>query len=113
MAEKDARIAELESQVAELNQMKAEYEQMKAAQAAAELAAKQAKARAFAQKQGLDIESVEVAEAINNLDYEAIASMSMANEPVEENNDTVTIASYTMAGMKIKSKYGDLLDRHD
>lgn len=113
VAEKDARIAELEAQVAELNQMKAEYEQMKAAQAAAELVAKQAKARAFAQKQGLDIESVEVAEAINNLDYEAIASMSMANDPVEENNDTVTIASYTMAGMEIKSKYGDLLDRHD
>ena len=64
VAEKDARIAELEGQIAELSQMKAEYEQMKAAQAAAELAAKQAKARAFAQKQGLNVEATEVAELV-------------------------------------------------
>ena len=115
VAEKDARIAELEGQIAELSQMKAEYEQMKAAQAAAELAAKQAKARAFAQKQGLNVEATEVAEAIEHLNYEAIASFVMAQEePAEQAPDnTVTLASYSVAGMEIKSKYGDVLDTHD
>ena len=111
VAEKDARISELEAQLAELTQIKAEYDQMIAAQAAAELAAKQAKAKAFAQKQGLDVEATEVAEAIANLDYEAIASYAMAQEAPEE--ETVTIASYSVAGMEIKSKYGNVLDTHD
>lgn len=111
VAEKDARISELEAQLAELTQIKAEYDQMIAAQAAAELVAKQAKARAFAQKQGLDVEATEVAEAIANLDYEAIAAFAMAQEAPEE--ETVTIASYSVAGMKIKSKYGNVLDTHD
>lgn len=111
VAEKDARISELEAQLAELTQIKAEYDQMIAAQAAAELAAKQAKAKAFAQKQGLDVEATEVAEAIANLDYEAIAAFAMAQEAPEE--ETVTIASYSVAGMEIKSKYGNVLDTHD
>lgn len=111
VAEKDARISELEAQLAELTQIKAEYDQMIAAQAAAELAGKQAKAKAFAQKQGLDVEATEVAEAIANLDYEAIAAFAMAQEAPEE--ETVTIASYSVAGMEIKSKYGNVLDTHD
>lgn len=115
IAEKDALIAELEGQIAQLSQMRAEYEQMKAAQAAAELAEKQAKARAFAQRQGLNLESAEVAEAIESLNYEAIASLSMANDKEEQpaDNKTVTIASYTVAGMGISSKYGNVLDTHD
>lgn len=112
IAEKDERIGILESQIAELNQIKAEYEQMKAAQAAAELAAKQAKAKAFASKQGLDVEDIQVAEAIAKVDYEVIASLVMAKEP-EAAPETVTIASYSVAGMEVKSKYGNLLDCHE
>ncbi len=84
---------------------------MKAAQALAELQAKQDKAKAFASKQGLDVEDEKVANAIANLDYEAIADLAMANvaEESKQEQPEMTMASFVDIG--ISGKYGDLLDR--
>ena len=105
---RDARIAELE---AELKRVNAELESFKQEKALAELQAKQEKVKSFASKQGLDVEDEAVAEAIANLDYEAIANLSMeAAESKEESSPAeMTMASYV--DMDIPGKYGDLLNR--
>lgn len=108
IAEKDVKISELEAKVAELEPMKAELETIKAEKEAAQLAEKQEKAKSFAERQGLDVESEAVKTAIASQDYEAIASMAMEIKP--NTNQKVTMASYAMtAGLEIEEKYGDLV----
>ena len=108
IAEKDTKIAELESKIAELEVVKAEFETMKAEKEAAALAEKQEKAKSFAKRQGLDVESDEVKNAIASLNYEAIASMAMEIKPDE--NPKVTLAGYSMTqGIELNDKYSDLL----
>lgn len=109
--ERDTEIAQLKARIAELEIAEAELKQMKAAQALAELQAKQDKAKAFASKQGLDVEDEKVANAIANLDYEAIADLAMANvaEESKQEQPEMTMASFVDIG--ISGKYGDLLDR--
>ena len=92
--------------------MQAEFDAMKAEQAAAEQAKKLEKAKAFAEKQGLDVTQKEVADAIAELNYEAIADLAAAMEqPAEAAVETV--ASFVLAGegIDINDKYGDLLER--
>ena len=81
---------------------------MKQEKAAAELAANQAKAKTFAEKQGLDVEDKDVAKAIAELNYQAIAEMCMANDKPETNG--VAVASIMTDGFEMKGgKYDDLL----
>lgn len=109
--ERDVEIAQLKARIAELENVEAELRQMKEEQALAELQAKQEKAKAFASKQGLNVDDESVANAIANLDYEAIADMAMASvvEQPKQEQPEVTMASYVDIG--ISGKYGDLLDR--
>lgn len=114
IAEKDAKIAELETKIAELEQIKAQYDEIIAEREAKALAEKQAKARAFAEKQGLNAEDTAVAEAIKNLDYTKIAELSMAEEQDEPKDEpvaqTITLASFVEMEVS-DDKYGGLLSR--
>ena len=114
IAEKDAKIAELETKIAELEQIKAQYDEIVAEREAKALAEKQAKAKAFAEKQGLNVEDTAVAEAIEKLDYSKIAELSMAEEQedVEEQpvKQTITLASFVEMEVS-DDKYGGLLSR--
>lgn len=113
IAEKDAKIAELETKIAELEQIKAQYDEIIAEREAKALAEKQAKAKAFAEKQGLNAEDTVVAEAIKNLDYTKIAELSMAeeqDEPQAEPVQTITLASFVEMEVS-DDKYGGLLSR--
>ena len=107
---RDNRIAELEAELARVN---AELQAYKDAQMAAELKVKQAKAKAFAEKQGLDVEDENVARAIAEVNYEAIAELAMAEASDEEEEKTsmeITMASYV--DMEISNdEYGGLLKR--
>ena len=80
---------------------------------AAELKMKQAKAKAFAEKQGLDVEDENVARAIAEVNYEAIAELAMAeasDEKEEKTSMEITMASYV--DMEISNdEYGGLLKR--
>lgn len=107
-AEKDQKIEELNAQIEELNKAKAELETIKAEQAAAELKAKQENAKAFAQKQGLDVEDEKVQTAIAELNYEAIAEMAM--EISKPETQTATASFVITENMKVESKYGGLLE---
>lgn len=114
IAEKDAKIAELETRIAELEQVKAQYDEIIAEREAQVLAEKQAKARAFAEKQGLNADDTAVAEAIKELDYTKIAELSMAEEKEEANEEpakqTITLASFVEMEVS-DDKYGGLLSR--
>lgn len=113
IAEKDAKIAELEAKIAELEEIKVQYDQIIAEREAAALAEKQAKAKAFAEKQGLNVEDTAVAEAIEKLDYAKIAELSMAEnqeQAVEPIRQTVTLASFVEMEVS-DDKYGGLLSR--
>ena len=113
IAEKDAKIAELETKITELEQIKAQYDQIIAEREARALAEKQAKAKAFAERQGLNVEDTAVAEAIKNLDYTKIAELSMAeeqDEPQAEPVQTITLASFVEMEVS-DDKYGGLLSR--
>ena len=113
IAEKDAKIAELETKIAELEQIKAQYDEIIAEREAKALAEKQAKAKAFAERQGLNVEDTAVAEAIKNLDYTKIAELSMAEEQDElqaEPVQTITLASFVEMEVS-DDKYGGLLSR--
>lgn len=107
-------IAQLDQQIAELTEIKGKYDAMIAEEQARELAEKQEKAKAFAEKQGLNVEDTAVAEAIEKLDYKMIAEMSMANEQEEDREEPakqmITLASFVE--MEISDdKYGGLLSR--
>lgn len=114
IAEKDAKIAELETRIAELEQVKAQYDEIIAEREAQVLAEKQAKARAFAEKQGLNADDTAVAEAIRELDYTKIAELSMAEEKEEVKEEpakqTITLASFVEMEVS-DDKYGGLLSR--
>lgn len=108
---RDHRIAELE---AELSRVNAELQAYKDAQMAAELKVKQAKAKAFAEKQGLDVEDENVAQAIAEVNYEMIAELAMANVADESENEKktieITMASYVDMDIS-NDEYGGLLKR--
>lgn len=109
-ADKDAKIAELESKIAELEPMRAELETIKAEQAKIELAAKQDKAKAFAEKQGLNTSAEDVKKAIAELDYAALVDLSMEAEKKNADAGKTAIASFLGSGLEIKGgKYDDLL----
>ena len=110
---RDHRIAELEAELARVN---AELKEFKDAKMAAELKEKQMKAKAFAEKQGLNVEDEAVANAIAELNYEAIAELSMASEKEEETPAVapveVTMASFVDMDISAPSdEYGGLLTR--
>lgn len=108
IAERDEKIAQLEASCEELKAAKAELETLKQEKAAAELAANQAKAKTFAQKQGLDVEDKDVSKAIAELNYQAIAEMCMAND--KPDGAGVAVASIVTDGFEMKGgKYDDLL----
>lgn len=114
IAEQKDLIAELESKIAELEKIKEQYDMIVAEREAKELADKKAKAKAFAEKQGLNVEDTAVAEAIEALDYTKIAELSMAEEQEENDEEpakpTITLASFVE--MEISDdKYGGLLSR--
>ena len=110
-----ALIAELDQQIAELTEIKGKYDAMVAEENAKILAEKQEKAKAFAEKQGLNVADTAVAEAIEKLDYEKIAVLSMAEEQEEEKTDPesqpVTLASFINLEVSDDNNYGGLLSR--
>ena len=114
IAEQENKIAELENKIAELEQIKAQYDEIIAERERQALAEKQAKAKAFAEKQGLNVEDTAVAEAITNLDYTKIAELSMADEQEEPQAEpvkpTITLASFIEMEVS-DDKYGGLLSR--
>lgn len=91
IAQKNERCSELEAQIEALNQQIAELtpykeriEAMEAEAAAKALAEKREKMKAYAQKNGLDIEDQVIAEAIENMNYEALVAQVMEVEEEEE-----------------------------
>ena len=113
MEDAGALIAELDKQIAELTEIKGKYDMIIAEAEAKELAEKQEKAKAFAEKQGLDVNETAVAEAIEALDYAKIAELTMAQvqeeEPAkEEVAPAITLASFVELDVS-EDKYGGLL----
>ena len=108
-------IAELKNRIAELEEIEGKYNTMIAEREAAELAEKKAQAKAFAEKQGLDVTVAEVQDAIENLDYTAIAEMTMAQEQSEEERSgepatpAITLASFVDLEVSDDNAYGGLL----
>lgn len=117
MEEAGTVIAELETQIAELQEIKVKYDAIIAEREAAELADKQAKAQAFAEKQGLDVTVAEVQEAIKALDYTKIAELTMAQVQDEEEvreepvKQTISLASFVDLEVGNDNAYGGLLKR--
>lgn len=119
IAEKDQKINELETRIAELEQIEKDYNAIIAEREAQALADKQAKAKAFAEKQGLNVTDTAVAEAISALDYAKIAELTMAQvadeepETVEEKSvPTITLASFVELDVG-DNAYGGLLKRRN
>ena len=114
IAEQKDKIAELETKVAELEKIKAMYDEIIAEREKKALAEKQAKAKAFAEKQGLNANDTAVAEAIMNLDYTKIAELAMDGEQDETDAEpvkqTITLASFVEMEVS-DDKYGGLLSR--
>lgn len=117
--EKDRKIAELETRIAELEVIEGKYNEIMKAEAEKALAEKQAKAQAFAEKQGLDVTDVAVAEAISALDYAKIAELTMAQardeepEAKEEPAKMITLASFVELDVGEQNSYGGLLNRRN
>ena len=109
-------LAELDNQIAELTEIKVKYDAMVEEANAKALAEKQNKAKAFAEKQGLDVNDTAVAEAIMALDYTKIAELTMAQvqdeEPAEAEIPAVTLASFVELDVS-EDKYGGLLGRRN
>lgn len=109
LAAANEKIAALNSTIAELEVFKAELEAIKAEQAEIELREKQNKAKAFAEKQNLDVTEDVVAKAIAELDYETLASLTMSVEnaaPVP-----VAVASFAMSPeLGIKNRFERILE---
>ncbi len=107
-AEKDARIAELESQVAELTPFRAEAEKLRQEKADAERAAKRQELTAFAEAQGLDMQSEAVTAAIQEVNYESLMAETMKQN--KKSQPKPTLASFVMSGsMPLGGEYDDLL----
>jgi len=113
--QQERTIAELKTRIAELEEIEGKYNTIIAEREAAEMAEKQAQAKAFAEKQGLDVTVAEVQEAIENLDYTAIAEMTMAQEQNEEEKadepaaPAITLASFVDLEVSDDNAYGGLL----
>ena len=74
-----------------------------------ELREKQGKAKAFAEKQNLDVTDEAVAKAIAELNYEALANMSMAVE--DKNSDSVAVASFALSPeFNVKNRFERILE---
>ena len=101
---RDARIAELETELARVT---AELKVFQDAKMAAELKAKQDKAKAFAQKQGLNVEDEAVAHAISEVNYEVIAELAMASEQKESVSDVAPSVEVSMASFVDIDAVGD------
>lgn len=111
VAEQDPRDMEICALKEELCSVKAELQRYKEAEAAAELKERQCGAQAFASEQGLDLEDAAVAQAIAEVNYEALAKLCMANKP-EEKEDTVKVAAAAFVGFALSGgEYGGLLER--
>jgi len=114
--EAGAVIAELETQIAELQEIKVKYDAIIAEAEAKELNQKRENAKAFAEKQGLNVEDTAVAEAIEKLDYAKIAELTMAEAQEEEEekpaNQVITLASFVELDIS-DDKYGGLLGRRN
>lgn len=109
---RDIRIAELEAELARVN---AELKQFKDAQMAAELKAKQDKAQAFAEKQGLNMAEEAVAKAVAEVNYEALAELVMASNTsleAEESHSSERVSMASFVDMDISHKeYGGIQER--
>lgn len=111
IADLRANKAAMDAEIERLRAVEAEYAALNAAKEAEELAAKQEKARMFAQKQGLNTQDEAVASAVKSLDYQAIAELAMAQYPVVE-KPVVSVAGFATAEpMKIKSRFENVLKR--
>lgn len=106
-----AAMAEANAEIERLRAMEVELDAFRAAKAAEELVKNQDKARAFAQKQGLDIEDTAVAEAIQTLNYTKIAELTMANEPEVAEANKVMDGFAASNTMKITGKFDRVLAR--
>ena len=108
-------IAELDNRIAELEEIKGKYDAIIAEQEAKALAEKRENAKAFAEKQGLDITDVAVAEAIEKLDYAKIAELTMAESKESEEPAPVVqgiaLASYISVEVSNENTFGGLLNR--
>lgn len=117
MDDAEALVAELDAKIAELEEVKSKYDAMIAEEQEKALAEKREKAKAFAEKQGLDVKETAVAEAIENLDYTKIAELTMAKVQEEElaqevSEPAITLASFVELDIS-EDKYGGLLSRRN
>ena len=114
MDEAGALIAELESKIVELEEIKGKYDAIVAEQEAQALAEKRENAKAFAEKQGLNVTDVAVAEAIEKLDYEKIAELTMASDEKPETvvpvKPEISLASFVSVEIS-NDNFGGLLAR--
>lgn len=117
IAQQKEQIAAMENQIAELKQIEEKYNAIVAEEQKRILAEKQAQTKAFAEKQGLDVNAVAVAEAIEKLDYEKIMELTMAEQKAEEEKEpvkqTVAIAGFAEVEVGNSDKYGGLLTRRN
>lgn len=107
VAEKDTEIAALKTQVDELAGSKKELDALKQAQADAELAARQATLRTFAENYGLDVEKGPIADAITALDYGTVIAAA-AEKPDPQPK---TAAVRPMADIIVDEPYGGILGK--
>lgn len=88
IAQKDTLIAELQKKTEDYDVIKAELQNYKDAEQKKELEAKTARASAYAQKVGLNIEDEEVKNAIASFDYEKMADLVMAADAAKEQSES-------------------------
>ena len=116
MDDAEALVAELDAKITELEEIKSKYDAIVVAEQEKAMAEKREKAKAFAEKQGLDANETAVAEAIRNLDYAKIAELTMAQaqeeEPAKEEQPAITLASFVELDIS-EDKYGGLLSRRN
>jgi len=116
MDDAEALVAELDAKITELEEIKSKYDAIVVAEQEKAMAEKREKAKAFAEKQGLDVNETAVAEAIENLDFAKIAELTMAQaqeeEPAKEEQPAITLASFVELDIS-EDKYGGLLSRRN
>jgi len=114
MARLRAVIAQYEAELEVLRAEHLELEAIRAAQKAKELQMRQDQARAFAQHEGLSIEDTAVAEAINEVDYEKLVSISMgknAHSDMTASEEIVLPAINVVADVKLTDNRGWLFEK--
>jgi len=113
-----AQIAQLEAELEVLRAEHAELEAYRAAQRAQALQMRQNTVRVFAEKQGLDLENEEVAQAIAELDYEKLVNLSMAETQTEQiasasADSNITSSFIGSETMSVDGKYARVLARNN